>query len=400
MKRLILLTFAAAVIVLSLGALSFSTFAKNHSVQNPWQAPASMEDVVDEVLADRKAKIEQGEDVDFGDENEINVLVLGLDARKGWQEPHCDGIHMFTLNIEDWSVHITSVPRGTYAYIPPGTYPDNEYYLANACAFAGLDYGVEQIEKVAGVQADYVATVGFSQVLGILRSLDLPTTASLQWLRHRQSYAIGDPQRSHNQAVFMKDLIVGQADKLRGDFGAAMEYLIYSTVNTDMDYDVARALIEGYLDADLDRRPEDITLSMRPHHVVEDYHLDLENPDEQIQPLLDYLKPYLSKEDLSGRSIEDIQAELVGYMEERLDSSESVSDIMNKQLWLQVEDHDTREQMHYDFTEKYVREIIDEDPDKALDVITTYIFEKQTIGEEEYEELGRELMQKLMRIEV
>lgn len=400
MKRLILLTFAAAVIVLSLGALSFSTFAKNHPVQNPWQAPASLEDVVDEVLADRKAKIEQGEDVDFGDENEINVLVLGLDARKGWQEPHCDGIHMFTLNIEDWTVHITSVPRGTYAYIPPGTYADNEYYLANACAFAGLDYGIEQIEKVAGVKADYVATVGFSQVLGIMRALDLPTTESLQWLRHRQSYAIGDPQRSHNQAVFMKDLIIGQADKLRGDFGAAMEYLIYSTVNTDMDYDVARALIEGYIDAELDQRPEDITLSMRPHHVVQDYHLDLENPEEQIQPLLDYLKPYLSKEDLSGRSLEDIQSELVSYMESRLVSSESVADIMNKQLWLQVEDHDTREQMHYDFTEKYVREILDEDPDKALDVITTYIFEKQTIGEEEYERLGRELMEELMRIEV
>jgi len=395
-----LLSLVAVVIIFSLGALGYSTFAKNAIAHTPWEQPASMDEVVDAILADRTQKIEAGEIVDFGDENEINVLVLGLDARKGNQEPRCDGIHMFTLSLDDWSVHITSVPRGTYTYIPPGTYPKTEYYLANACAYAGLDYGVSQIEKVVGVKADYVATLGFSQVLGIMRSLNLPTTESLQWLRHRQSYAIGDPQRSHNQAVFMKDLIITQASKLRGEFGTAFQYIVYSMIDTDMDYKVARALMEGYLSADIDEREESITLSMRPHYVTQDYHLDFDNPDEQIDALISYLKPFLSEEDLSGRTLSDIQDELTSYIEDRLDANDDVNDLIEKQIWLQVEDEDLREELHFAIIDSYVRSIVDKDPNTALDAITQYIFEKQTLGEENYAALGRDLMTELMRVEV
>lgn len=400
MKRLILMISSVAVVAIALGALAYSTFAKTHLGATPWTEPASIDDVVDSVLADREAKIEEGVDVDFGDERQINVLVLGLDSRKANVEPHCDAIHMFTLDLQDWTIHITSVPRGTYAYIPPGTYADNEYYLANACSFAGLDYGIEQIEKVVGVKADYVATVGFSQVLGIMRILDLPTTESLQWLRHRQSYAIGDPQRSHNQALFMKDLIVNQANKLRSDVGPALEYVLYTVIDTDMDYATARALVQGYLDANIDQRPDDITLTMKPYHETQDLHLNFDDPHDQVQPLLDYLIPYLSKEDLSQRTIEDVQGELVQYMNDRLDSSEPVSDIVEKQLWLQVEDHDTREQMHYDFISRYAQEIVDDQPDEAFDVISDYIFEEQTIGETDYADLGKQLLTELIRVEI
>lgn len=400
MKRLLLLTFTAAVIVLSLGALGYTTFAKQYFAHSPWEAPASMQEVVDEVLADRAQNIEESGEVNFGQDNEINVLVLGLDSRKANHEPHCDAIHMFTLNIEDWSIQVTSVPRGTYAYIPPGTYPENEYYLANACAFAGLDYGIEQIENIAGVKADYVATVGFSQVIGIMRTLELPTTESLQWLRHRQSYAIGDPQRSHNQAVFMKDLILTQADKLRGDLGTPLVYVLYSIINTDMDYKVARALVNGYLESDIDERPEDITLSMRPYYATQDLHLDLEHPEEQIDQFLEFIKPYLSEEDLSGRELEDIQSDLIVYLEGRLAAEESVSDVYEKRLWLQIEEDMVREQMHYAFLERYAREVARTDSDRALDIITQYIFEKQTLGETDYANLGRDLMSELIKVEI
>jgi hypothetical protein len=44
--------------------------------------------------------------------------------------------------------------------------------------------------------------------LGILRNLKLPTTDTLRWLRHRQGYAIGEPQRAHNHSTFLKQLIL------------------------------------------------------------------------------------------------------------------------------------------------------------------------------------------------
>ena len=122
----------------------------------------SMDEIIEDVLEKRRDRHEDVDEKDLESLSHINILVLGLDARKANQNPHCDAIHMFSLDLEQWNMTITSVPRGTYSYIPPGNYPANEYYLANACAFAGLPYGIEQIEKVIGIKSDYVVSVGFS----------------------------------------------------------------------------------------------------------------------------------------------------------------------------------------------------------------------------------------------
>ena len=120
-------------------------------------------------------------------------------------------------------------------------------------------------------------------------------------------------------------------------------------------------------------------------------HLDLENPDEQIQKLLDYLKPYLSKEDLSNRTLIDVQDELITYIKLQLEE-ESVADLYVQQLWLQVEDHDTREELHYLFVEKYVSEMVETNRNGAVDLLTAYILEKETLGEQVSSERARVLM--------
>lgn len=358
---------------------------------SPWQETPEISAVVVDVADMRKSKLSDSK-TDFGDATHINVLVLGLDGRKGVTEPHCDAIHMFSLDIENWTIEVTSVPRGTYAYIPPGNYASNEYYLANACSFAGLDYGIEQIEKIIGVKADYRVTAGFSQVLGILRIFDLPTTDSLQWLRHRRGYAIGDPQRSHNQAVFMKDFIVNEGGRLRNEAAKSLFYVVYSIIDTDMDFGTARALLDGYLAADIDKRPDDIVLNMKPYYETQDLHLNLENPDVQVQALVDFLKPRTSKEDLSDKPLSDFQNDLITYIELQL-KEKSVAGLFNQQLWLQVEDHDKREEFHFRFLEKYSLELINEDKkSEAIDLISGYISEKETLGEEQSVKLGRGLM--------
>ncbi len=350
----------------------------------PWQTPPSIANVVDSVLADRKAFLETDSAADFGSDTEINVLVLGLDARKGSKYPHCDGIHMFTLDLEDWTMHITSVPRGTYAYFP-GNYASTEYYLANACSYVSLEYGIEQIEKIVGVKADYYVTAGFSQVIGIMRLFKLPTTESLQWLRHRQSYAIGDPQRSHNQAVFMKDLIVSQTDRFRKEFGTPMLYILYTMVETDMDFKTARAIFDGYLATEIDKNPERITLSMKPFYETVDYHFDFEDPDQQVQKLIDRLKPYLSKDDLSLRTLDSVQTELIAFLEDAIDDKESVEMVIDQQLWRQVENEKLREEWHYAFMEKTAQMAVNaDDTESAVDLITAYIIEMEALNEEQW----------------
>ncbi len=350
---------------------------------------------VDEIILDvtQKRLTEGGNGVDFGTEKELNVLVIGLDQRKDWDKPHCDAIHMFTLNLEDWSIHITSVPRGTYAYIPRAL-PETDYYLANTCSTMGLEYGIAQMEKIIGRRADYYATVNFSQVIGIMRMLDLPTTESLQWLRHRQSYAIGDPQRSRNQAVFMKDLIVSQLHRFEGDFSLPVMYAMFQFVDTDMDFNTAKSLINGYVSAKIHERPEAITLEMKPYYETVDYHLDLENPDEQIEALLRRIRPYLSDADLSDRTLEEVQDELIAYLEEALVGELPVDAIIERALWMQIEDDAVRNDLHYRLVEDYVYALIDSGKkDEAVEYLTTYIIEVEAFELEDYAKRGRGLMQ-------
>ena len=352
----------------------------------------TVDDVVEHVLEARANQIENG-DVSFGDDTHINVLLLGLDSRSGdTEEPHCDAIHMFTLDIENWDMVITSVPRGTYSYIPYGPYEEEQYYLANACAFAGLDYGIQQIEYVVGVQADYVVTVGFSQAIGILRVFDLPTTESLQWLRHRQSYAIGDPQRSHNQAVFMKDVIQSHLSVFRSGFTLPMQYLLYTFVDTDMEFSVARALLQGFVDAEIDARPDDIVLQMRPYYETQDYHFDFENYEEQIDALVEWMRPWLSDDDLAEISLETIQQTLIDFINSMLASEESVGELVEKQLWLQIEDDETREELHYAIIETYVAELGEEAVNEAIEVLSNYILEKETLGLDDWAKKGKTLL--------
>jgi anionic cell wall polymer biosynthesis LytR-Cps2A-Psr (LCP) family protein len=352
-------------------------------------------DAVGAVIEARRDEIDAESTIPFGSDSQINILALGLDSRKEGLERHCDAIHMVTLDLADWSMLITSVPRGTYSPLPPGReYKETDYYVSNACAFGGLDYGVGQIEKIVGVQADYVATVGFSQALGIFRALEMPTTETLQWLRHRQSYSIGDPQRSQNQAVFMKDVAL----RLLGEDGIStvLMHILYSLVDTDLDFKTAQALYTAYRASEIADRPNDIALTMRPYYETKEYHFDADNAEAQIDSLISTLEGRLSDEDLSLRSLEELQVELEAYMRESLASSDSVAHVYEEQLWRQLEDEEVREELHFRFMEKYLRELGDTDPDKAVEVVTDYVLEKQFYGLTEWEEKGRNLLATLV----
>ncbi len=352
-------------------------------------------EAVSEVIESRRQEFEDTSMIPFGSDTQINILALGIDSRKEGQEQHCDAIHMLTLDVSDWSIKITSVPRGTYSPLPPGRdYADSDYYVSNACAFGGLEYGVNQIERIVGVQADYVATVGFSQALGIFRVLELPTTDTLQWLRHRQSYAIGDPQRSHNQAVFMKDMALRLLNQ--DGISAVLMHILYSLVDTDLDFKTLQALYSAYRASDIASRPDDISLIMKPYFATQDYHFDPANASAQIDTLIASLQGRLPDQDLSNQSLDELQVELAAYLRASLASSASVKHVYIEQLWRQLEDEDVREELHFRVMEKYLRELQAIDHDQAVEVVSDYILEKQFYGLSEWEDKGVNLLSTLV----
>lgn len=370
-------------------------FFRPQEVPELTAAQPAVRSLVDEMLAARKAELLTAPDQVFGAEDEINILTLGIDSRKEGGEQHCDAIHLITLNVEQWTVRITSVPRGTYSALPAGkTYRDTDYYVANACAFGGLDYGIAQIEKITGVRADYVATVGFSQALGMFRTMGLPTTETLQWLRHRQSYAIGDPQRSQNQATFMKDIAL---QLLSGDgISTPLLYLLYTFLDTDLTFAQTHALYLAYIASGIGENPDRITFDMKPYYDTEIYHFDALHADAQIAALLKTLDGRLSSEDLSHRSLDEIQVMLVDYLYDALGKKAEVAHVYHEQLWRQVENEAIREELHYRFLERYVREMRDTDREGAIRAVTDYVLEMQFFGQKEWETRGKNLMRTLV----
>lgn len=353
----------------------------------------AVEDALSEVINRRAAEIAAEGEVPYAEGGVINILTLGLDSRKEGAEQHCDAIHLVTLNTNDWTILITSVPRGTYSPLPPGReYLSTDYYLANACGFGGLDYGVKQIERVLGVKADYVVTVGFSQAQGIFRVLDLPATETLQWLRHRQSYQIGDPQRSQNQATFMKDIAVRL---LSGEgISVPMMYILYSLTDSELDFATAKALYDGYLASGV--TTEDISFAMKPYYQTEEIHFDPAHAEEQINGLITRIRGRVSRMDLSERPLEEIQADLVGYLEDGLKNEEAVKHVVAEQLWRQVEDGEMRDSLHYRYLAAYVELLLPESRQTAERLVTDYILEVEFFEQQEWVIQGRALLQHVL----
>lgn len=316
----------------------------------------------------------------------INILLLGLDHRKTSTSSRCDAIHMITINTQDWSAHITSMPRGTRTAIPGLASTSTQSYVANACGMVSVNYGIKQIERMLKIKADYVIKVGFSQTLGLLRLFKLPTNESLQWLRDRKSFGIGDPQRSHNQAVFIKDVALKKIALFTEPSMYPVAKVAYSFVDTNLDFPSFYALIRGFAESDIAKHPEKITLSMWPIFYTPDYHFNFNNPTDFVTSM----KATIPTSSLTEQNYQAIQAGLIKYIKNRLTYRYSIKDIVEKQLWLQIEDEAERESLHYEIVKRQIKEARSLESKTAI--LEEYIFEKETLGLTDYVQKGQALL--------
>ncbi|MBT6253998.1 hypothetical protein HOI83_02095 [Candidatus Uhrbacteria bacterium] len=290
------------------------------------------------------------EDVELPDE--VNVLVIGVDSRKGSDTVHCDAIHMVHIDLVDETMHFVNVPRGTFSYIPGQ--PPEEQYLANVCDYIDVDTFVERVNVITGYEADYRVQVGFSQAQGLLRALDFNPTTTLQYLRHRQSYAIGDPQRSYNQSIFLSDLVMNRMD-IVDSIPLPARFALFKLVDTDMSHSFADALYSWLANSDIPGDTERITHATKPAWtpVAFEMRFDEENAEEQLQSLHKVLRYY----DPSFK-VSDLQSILKNYIDEHVASSysklvngdlvgarESLDFVTDQQLWHQVEDASSRKEL-------------------------------------------------------
>jgi hypothetical protein len=349
---------------------------------------AAQEAGVDQYLEQRREDLaESSEEDPFGDDDKISILLIGLDGRVGDPGSHCDAIQFLQVNRATKRISLTAVPRGTYAPLPygTGTVP-GDYYVSNSCALGGLEYGVGQIERILGQKADYIATIGFSGVLGVLRQLELPTTETLQWLRHRQGYAIGEPQRARNHSTFLKQILTQFIPEEHSRLDVPWQYIIYNIIKTDLSFADAREISKAITEMDLESNPGRISLAMRPSFEVRDIAYNQDEVGEYLQKMISPISHLLNQQDFGDAPIEDIQTELFQMIEDQKDDEEFIEWAYDNKLWYQIEDKETRLQVQYDVILQYQQTIGFLELRK--EVVNAYLLEMDYLGEDYYKELA------------
>lgn len=349
-------------------------------------------EAIDRVLDARRVRVEEGKDADpFGEDGIARVLLIGLDKRVGQTTGHCDVIQMITIDTKQEKVTITAVPRGTYSPLPPGTgVTSSDYYVSNACGLGGIEYGIGQIEKILGMKADYLVIVGFSETLGVLRSLRLPTTETLQWLRQRHAYQIGEPQRAHNHSTFLKQMLLGYVPDEPSKIDKALHYVVYKIVKTDLSFDEAEAIVKALSTMKISEHPENITLAMRPAHTVSDIPYIPDELEEYLDSTLGRIKGSLGENDYSGNTRDEIQETLLTMIEEKKKNPQFIMWAFENNLWLQIEEEKVRLEAQYDFLKSYLG--LEKDAAKRKTLIADYTLEMEHSGQEEWAVKGRELL--------
>ncbi|OGG26416.1 hypothetical protein A2960_06070 [Candidatus Gottesmanbacteria bacterium RIFCSPLOWO2_01_FULL_39_12b] len=321
-------------------------------------------------------------------EKPVHILLLGLDGRRGDKNPRCDAIHLLTLE-PDHQMLITTIPRGTAVKIP-GPTPGNAI-LGNSCHTVSIEFAVSQIAKITGTQPDYIVKVGFSQALGIFRILNLPSIDTLQFLRNR-NFAIGDYQRSHNQAVFIKDMISKYLPTVNS-FPPPFKFLLYRLVETNLEFDQAERLLERLAKSQFDKNPGQIILVTKPSPPIR--LADIHFPDTNKQPGNSNLKDeeYLKfQNEIKSYLINRLkQAEKLITNNKLFEASQLLQTPFTQKLWLQVEDEKTRDDLHYNF----LRLIVFSTSDKTSlrPQILDYITEMEATERGEYKKMAEKLLE-------
>lgn len=356
----------------------------------------AQEEAIERVLSARRAKMEKDVNTTsdpFGEDGTVRILLLGLDKRVGQTNGHCDVIQMVSIDKVKEHVTITAVPRGTYSPLPPGAgTTSSDYYVSNACAFGGIEYGITQIEKIVGYTADYVVIVGFSETLGILRSLRLPTTETLQWLRQRHVYQIGEPQRAHNHSTFIKKMLIDYIPDEPSKIDTVLHYIIYKIVQTDLTFDEAETIVRELSRIQLAHHPDNISLTMRPAHTVADIPYIPSELNEYLEKTMDPIKNRLSRDDYSGNDTEAIQEQLRTMIIEKKDDPAFIAWAFENNLWLQIENETERLSFQYECIERYLATRPEIDFSQRKTLISDYILEMEHGGFTEWVERGKKLL--------
>ena len=103
----------------------------------------------------------------------VTVLIMGIDQNEKRQEQEgdvarTDALILATLNKDDKSVKLLSIPRDSYVYIPEIGYEDK---INHAHAFGGTHATIETVENLLDIPVDYYVKLNFYAFVDVIDAI-------------------------------------------------------------------------------------------------------------------------------------------------------------------------------------------------------------------------------------
>ncbi len=111
------------------------------------------------------------EKVDPSEDN-VSILIAGVDAsdvRNNEDHSRTDTLMLATLNKEEKSVKMLSIPRDSYVYIPEVGY---ESKINHAHAYGGIDATVKTVENLMDIPVDYYVKLNFEAFIDVVNAVN------------------------------------------------------------------------------------------------------------------------------------------------------------------------------------------------------------------------------------
>ncbi len=254
----------------------------------------------------------------------ITILITGLDSRlgEGHSHPHADANHVVSLWLDEGKAEVISIPRDTPANA--GFHDTSGLNkLTNVRANRGRNTYHKEVVRISGVpKINHYIEFGFSQAMGLLELLGFQDNAksTLQSLRSRHSYGIGDFQRSYNQGQFIRQMILKQTPSL--DDGIMTGILLRGAlllVDTDLSSEQASSYLMQMKSKGFGKK-EDIVVRMKPSMKMQVTAFDFTDPNV-VAALQKQNDRTASKQKTSKKTGDEMSGQIVSKLEKLLTSS-------------------------------------------------------------------------------